>query len=74
MILVNQQNFTTNLITELLTHITELLTYMASGLQEMAVWAKALKLNQKVLCPLSALPGLGTQPFHNAPGEHQVQN
>ena len=43
MILVNQQNFTTNLI-------TELLTYMVSGLQRMALWAKALKLNQKVLC------------------------
>ena len=74
MILVNQQNFTTNLITELLTHITELLSYMVSGLEKMVLWAKTLKLNQKVLCPFSALPGLGTQPFHNAPGDPQVQN
>ena len=43
MILVNQQNFTTNLI-------TELLTYIVSGLPRVALWAKALQLNQKVLC------------------------
>ena len=50
MILVNQQNITTNLITELLKHIIELLTYVVSDLQRMASWAKVLKLNQKVLC------------------------
>ena len=43
MILINQQNFTTNLI-------TELLAYIVSGLQRVTLWAKALQLNQKVLC------------------------
>ena len=41
-ILVDQQNFTNNLTTELLTSIV-------SGLQRVAYWAKVLQLNQKVL-------------------------
>ena len=41
-ILVDKQNFTINLI-------TELLTYVVSGPQRMTQWAKALQFNQKVL-------------------------
>ena len=69
MILVDQQNFTINLT-------TELLTYIVSGLQTVAWWAKALQLNQKVLCLNStptALPGLATERFDNALGEPQVK-
>ena len=68
-ILVDKQNFTINLI-------TELLTYVVSSLQRVAYWVKALQLNQKVLClkPINLLPGLVTRPFHKVPGDPQAKN
>ena len=74
MILVNHQNLTNNLI-------IDLLRYKISDLWRVVLWFKVLQSNQNVLIRtlipiqtlLSTLPGVGSRPCQNTPGDPRVK-